>query len=363
MNLKRLHALIKKENLQIMRDPSSLLIVFVLPLLLLFLIGYAVSLDTRNITLGIISKSETSHARSLVESFRGSKYFLLTEGKDKTLLMNMLHSGAIKALLEIGDDFGKEDTYKIQLLIDASNPNVAAFIQKYSSSTISNWARQNEIITAYETKIESRYWFNPPITSRYFLIPGSIVVVMTMIGTLLTSLVVAREWDRGTMEVMMSTPASMTEIIIGKIIPYFVLAMFTLLLCFLIAYFWYEVPFRGSLWILFALGALYLFPALTTGLLISTITKNQFLAAQISLVASFLPAFLLSGFMFEIQNMPVWLQILTYAIPARYFVNSIQTLFLAGNVYEIILMSAAGIIITGIVLFILVLANSRKGLK
>ncbi|MDR1007423.1 MAG: ABC transporter permease [Campylobacteraceae bacterium] len=363
MNIRRLKALIKKENLQIIRDPSTILIVLVLPLLLLFLMGYAVSLDIRNVTLGIVSKSESAHARTLTEAFRGSKYFILTEGKDKTLFMDMLHEGKIKSVLEISDDFGKEGSYKIQFLIDASNPNVAGFINKYVSSVVSDWAKQNGITASYNTKIESRYWFNPPITSRYFLIPGSIVIIMTMIGTLLTSLVIAKEWEMGTMEVMMSTPSSMPEIIIGKIIPYFVLAMGSLVMCFLLAYFWYEIPFRGSLLILFLMGAIYLFPALTTGLLISVLTKNQFLAAQISLVASFLPAFLLSGFLFEIQNMPIVIQALTYVIPARYFVNSIQTLFLAGNVYEIFLASLTGIVIIGTILFVLVLVNSRKGLK
>ncbi|MDR1284844.1 MAG: ABC transporter permease [Campylobacteraceae bacterium] len=363
MNKKRLKALIRKESLQIMRDPSALLIVFILPLLLLFLMGYAVSLDAKNIPIGIVSKSDSSYARSLVESFRGSRYFVINESKDKEFFMDMLQNNKIKAVLEIDDKFGRENSYKIQLLVDATEPNLAGFVQKYVSNIISLWARQNAVITTTDIKIESRYWFNLPVSSVYFLIPGSIVIVMTMIGTLLTSLVVAREWERGTMEAIMATPTSMLEIIIGKIIPYFVLAMWSLLLCFLIAYFWYEVPFRGSLLILFIMGAIYLFPALTSGLLISTLTKNQFIAAQISLVASFLPAYLLSGFLFEIENMPEWLQVLTHIVPARYFVNSIQTLFLAGNIYEIFLKSIFGIIVIGVVLFLLVFIKSKKGLE
>ncbi|MDR0666114.1 MAG: ABC transporter permease [Campylobacteraceae bacterium] len=363
MNKERIKALIKKENLQITRDPSAILIVLVLPLLLLFLMGYAVSLDAKNISLGIVSKSDSSYARELIEVFRGSKYFIVTEGKDKTLFMNMIQNNKMKAVLEIDDDFGSGESYKIQLLIDATEPNLAGFIQKYVNSIISMWAQRNSIISAHDTQVESRYWFNPPISSRYFLIPGAIVVIMTMIGTLLTSLVIAREWERGTMEAIMATPTSMLEILVGKIIPYFILAMGSLLLCFLIAYFWYDMPFEGSLLILFLMGALYLFPALASGLLISVLTKSQFLAAQISLVASFLPAFLLSGFLFEIQNMPQWLQILTHVVPARYFVNSIQTLFLAGNIYSIFLISATGIIAIGTVLFLLVLVKSKKGIK
>jgi ABC-2 type transport system permease protein len=278
-------------------------------------------------------------------------------------LNDLFKNGEIKALLEINCDFGIDGDYKIQLLIDAVEPNLAGFIQKYMSSVISLWAQQEGVIQHYETKVESRYWFNLSISSRYFLIPGSIVVVMTMIGTLLTALVIAKEWEMGGMEAIMATPATMFEIILGKIIPYFVLGMGSLLLCFLIAYFWYDIPFRGSLLILFLMGALYLFPALSSGLLISTITKNQFLAAQIALVASFLPAFLLSGFLFEIENMPSWLQTLTLIIPARYFVMSIQTLFLSGNIYEIFLTSTIGIFTIGSFLFALVLMHTKKGLK
>ncbi|MDR1554435.1 MAG: ABC transporter permease [Campylobacteraceae bacterium] len=363
MDKRRIKALIQKESLQMTRDPSTLLIAFILPLLLLFLMGYAVSLDAKNISIGIISKSQSSDARTLVESFRGSTFFIVTEGKDKELFKEMMQQGSIKAFLEIDEEFGRENTYKIQLLIDSVEPNLAGFIQKYANGVISLWAKQNNILTAYETKIESRYWFNPPISSIYFLIPGSIVVVVTMIGTLLTSLVVAREWERGTMEAIMATPTSMLEIIIGKIIPYFILAMWSLLLCCFIAYFWYEVPLRGSLLMLLLMGAIYLFPALTSGLLISTLTKNQFIAAQISLVTSFLPAYLLSGFLFEIENMPNWLQVATHIVPARYFVNSIQTLFLAGNVYEIFLTSILGITAVGIILFLAVFIKLRKGLE
>jgi ABC-2 type transport system permease protein len=359
----RLKALIKKESLQMRRDPSTLLIAFILPLLLLFLMGYAVSLDVKNISIGIISKSQSGYAKTLVESFRGSKFFITVESKDKELLKNMLQNGNIKALLEIDDGFGKDNNYKMQLLIDAVEPNLAGFIQKYASGVINHWAKQNGVVTVNEIKIESRYWFNLPVSSRYFLIPGSIVVIVTMIGTLLTSLVIAREWERGTIEVMMTTPATMLEIIMGKIVPYFILAMGSVAICFLVAYFWYEIPFKGSLVILFLMSALYLFPALASGLLISTLTKNQFVAAQISLVSSFLPAFLLSGFLFEIENMPSWLQVLTHIIPARYFVNSIQTLFLAGNVYEIFLKSVIGIIAIGAVFFFAVFIKSKKGLE
>jgi len=363
MNIKRLRALIKKESLQVIRDPSTILIAFILPILLLFLMGYAVSLDAKNIPIGIISKSQSSRAQTLTDAFRSSKFFVSVEDKNKELLKDMLRDRKIRAILEIDGDFGKEGIYKFQLLIDATEPNTAGFAQRYASGVIMLWAKQEGIIGGQNTQIESRYWFNPPVLSRYSLIPGSIVIVMTMIGTLLTALVIAREWERGTMEAMMATPATMFEIIVGKIIPYFALGMGSLLLCFLMAYFWYEIPFRGSLLILFLMGALYLFPALSIGLLISTIAKNQFIAAMVSLVASFLPAFLLSGFLFEIENMPAWIQAITVVIPARYFVTSIQTLFLSGNVYELFLSSIVGIVAVGAFFFAIVLGRSKKGLE
>jgi ABC-2 type transport system permease protein len=180
--------------------------------------------------------------------------------------------------------------------------------------------------------------------------------------TILTALVIAREWERGTMEALMATPATMSEILIGKLIPYFILGMFSMLLCFIVAYFWYEIPFMGSFFILIILSSIYLFSSLSIGLLISTLAKNQFVAAQMSLIVGFLPAFILSGFLFEIGNMPQWLQYITSIIPARYFVESLQTIFLAGNIYEIFIFDAFIMILISALLFAFVLKKSKKAL-
>ncbi|MFV0481673.1 MAG: ABC transporter permease [Campylobacteraceae bacterium] len=363
MNKKRFFAIVKKETLQVLRDPSTILIAVILPLLLLFLMGYAVSLDAKNIPIGIISKSNSHYANTLISSFRGSSFFITNEGKDKELYKDMIKSGKIKAVLEIDSNFGKGDSFKMQLLVDATEPNVASFVQKFASEIIMLWAKDNSLMSQSGITIESRYWFNTPLSSQYFLLPGSIVVVMTLIGTLLTALVIAREWERGTMEALMATPATISEIVVGKVVPYFFLAMLSLILCFFVVIFWYKIPFYGSLTILFLMGALYLLPSLCFGLLISTITKNQFVAAQIALVASFLPALLLSGFLFEIENMPTWLQYVTYIVPAKYFVGSIQTIFLAGNIYEIFVKSTIGIAILGILLFIVIMKKTKKSLE
>lgn len=363
MKFRRFWALLIKESLQILRDPSAILIAVVLPLILLFLMGYAVSLDSKRIPLGIVSANQNTQARDLVAAFAGSPFFIVDSSTDKRKFLEKMQRGEIRGIIELDSRFGENRTYGIQIIADGSEPNSAGLLQKYAGGVVQQWSRDalgqgREMSIA----IESRYWFNPPVSSRYFLLPGSIAVVMTLIGILLTALVVAREWERGTMEAIMATPSSMVEIIVGKLVPYFFLGMGSMLLCFTVAYFWYAIPFQGSLWMLFVLSAVYLFPALSIGLFISTTAKNQFVAAQASLIAGFLPAFLLSGFLFEISNMPEWLQILTHIVPARYFVESLQTIFLAGDLYTIFLKDIAGMFAVGMFFFLLVLKKSRKGL-
>lgn len=363
MNRKRLFALLLKETLQIMRDPSAILIAVILPLILLFLMGYAVSLDAKNISLGIINKSNTKEAHALVSSFVGSSSFKTHMSYDKKELMQLLQENKLKGVLEVPASFGKHDDYTLQILIDATEPNTGGLIQNYASKIIRNWAIEEGIMPSAGISVVPRYWFNPPLSSRYFLLPGSISVVMTLIGILLTALVIAREWERGTMEALMATPTSMMEIILGKLIPYFILGLGSMILCFVVVYFWYDIPFKGSFGILFLLSAVYLFPSLSIGLLISTLAKNQFVAAQVSLIAGFLPAFLLSGFLFEINNMPMALQIFTYIIPARYFVESLQTIFLVGNIPSIFIKDMACMFLVGLFFFTLVVKKTKKGLE
>lgn len=364
MNFRRLRALLVKESLQILRDPSAILIAAVLPLILLFLMGYAVSLDARRIPLGVVSSGQSAQARSLVAAFVGSPFFVAQTGTDKHAFLQMLQHGGLRGIVELDARFGKGGRYMIQIVADGTEPNSAGLLQKYVAGVVKKWAAQ-ELSASRGAAIglETRYWFNAPVSSRYFLLPGSISVVMTLIGILLTALVVAREWERGTMEAMMATPSTMMEIVMGKLIPYFVLGMGSMLLCFAVAIFWYEIPFRGSFGMLFLLSAIYLFPALNIGLFISVAAKNQFVAAQVALIAGFLPAFLLSGFLFEIANMPCWLQILTHVVPARYFVESLQTVFLAGNIGAIFIKDILGMLAVGLFFFLLVLKKSKKGLE
>jgi ABC-2 type transport system permease protein len=250
----------------------------------------------------------------------------------------------------------------VQVVTDGTQPNTANFIAVYAEGIVMGWQASGAAQRASPPALVPRFWFNPEIESRRFLVPGAIAVVMTIIGTLLTALVVAREWERGTMEAIMSTPASVSEIILGKLLPYFALGLAATILSTLLAVTVFDVPLRGSWTALIALSSAFLVPALGQGLLISTVAKNQFVASQIALFSGFLPAFLLSGFVFEIDSMPAPIRALTYVIPAKYFVSSLQTVFLAGDVWERLLPDGVGLLAIGLVFFVLVRAKTRKSL-
>jgi ABC-2 type transport system permease protein len=192
-------------------------------------------------------------------------------------------------------------------------------------------------------RVEHRVWFNSELRSRNYLVPGLIAIIMTLIGALLTALVMAREWERGTMEALLVTPVTMGEVLLGKLVPYFLLGLGGMALSVAMGLWLFGVPLLGSPWLLFAIAALFLLAALGMGLLISTVAKNQFMAGMVAIIATFLPAFLLSGFIFDIASMPVVVRAITRLLPARYFVASLQTLFLAGNVWSVILPNAAAL--------------------
>ena len=365
---RRFKALFIKESYQIIRDPSAILIAFILPLILLFLMGYAISLDSKHTPIGIVVEKSSKYTLSLVDAFRMSESFKVEVGNNRMDFEEKLQRGTIRAIIVIPSTFEKDletSNTKIQILADGSEPNIAGIVQKYSSGVWSNWLEQEGFSKKSKISslnIQTRYWFNSPLLSSYFLLPGSIAIILTLIGTLLTALVVAREWERGTMEAIMSTPITIMELLLGKLLPYFVLAMISMLICVSIAIFWFEIPFRGSVLLLFLTSALYLFPALGLGLLISTLAKNQFVAAQAALIVGFLPAFLLSGFIFQISSMPTWLQYITHAIPARYLIEILQCIFLSGDIYEVILPNVFAMIIVGTIIFSIIIKITRKRL-
>ena len=367
---RRFTALLHKETIQIVRDPSSILIAFVLPLILLFLFGYGVSLDANVIRLGIVAEGSSEPSESLIAAFRASRFFKVTEAHDRRELVPLLIAGDIRGIVVIPAGFGADVEKnvllgKTQIITDGSDPNTAKFVQNYVQGVWSHWAatRQDGANNAPPFSVEARFWFNPELTSRYFLVPGSIAIVMALVGTLLTALVVAREWERGTMEAMMATPISTPELIFGKLIPYFVLGLGSMAMCTAIGVFLFGVPFRGSIFALFLISAAFLVPALGQGMLISSATKNQFVASQAALLSGFLPAFLLSGFVYEIGSMPKIIQIITYAIPARYLIPSLQTVFLAGDIWPLFLGNIAAMLAIGAVFLVLTARTTRKSLE
>lgn len=368
---RRLRALIVKELAQIARDPSTFLIAFALPLLLLFLFGYAVSLDTTRTRIAVVLLDDSAPALGLAESYRRSPYFEVTLARSLAPVRGMMVDGTARGIVVIPQGFGagvkRRAPPPVQVITDGSQPNTASFVGTYAEGVRQNWAASEGLGSGRAAAgppiaVSPRFWFNPDLRSRYFLVPGSIAIVMTMIGTLLTALVVAREWERGTMEAMMATPISMAEFIASKVIPYFLLALASMALCTAVAVFAFGVPFRGSILALLAVSAAFLMPALGLGLFISAATKNQFVASQIALLTAFLPTFLLSGFIFEIGSMPWPIRLITYAVPARYLIPSLQTVFLAGDFWGLLLPNIAIMLGFGLLFFALSFRVTRRSL-
>ena len=367
---RRLAALVRKEAAQILRDPSTFLIAFVLPLILLFLFGYAVSLDTPRTRIALVLEDSSAPALGLAQAYQNSPYFDVAMARSVASVRGMMVDGKVRAIIVIPQDFGQGVTRgrapPIQIITDGSQPNTAGFAAAYGEGVRASWAAAEGVGPAAgrvaPIAVNPRYWYNPGLRSRFFLVPGSIAIVMTMIGTLLTALVVAREWERGTMEAMMATPISMVEFVASKVIPYFLLGLASMALCSVIAVVVFGVPFRGSALALFAIAAAFLMPALGLGLFISASTKNQFVASQVALLTAFLPTFLLSGFLFEISSMPWPIQLITYAVPARYLIPSLQTVFLAGDLWALILPNILIMLGFGALFFFLTFRATRRSL-
>jgi ABC-2 type transport system permease protein len=371
MSLRRLRSLIWKEALQIVSDPSSILIAFVLPVVLLFLFGYAVSLDITRLKIGVALEERTAESESLVAALRDSKYFDVKESLDRRGLERDLVSGRIRGIVIIPINFSRKmvwenDQSPVQVIADGSEPNTANFVQNYVRSAIAVWSQRRAMETGTDMPSqigeESRVWFNSSLESKNFLVPGSIAIVLTLIGTLLTALVVAREWERGTMEALMATPVRIQELVLGKLIPYFCLGLGSMAFCTLVAVGIFRVPLRGSLLSLGLITSAFLAGSLGIGLLVSTLSRSQFVASQIALVLGFLPALQLSGFLFEISSTPLPIQGLTYLFPARYLVQALQTVFLAGDIP--VLLWTNGVVLAGFaaLFFFLTARVTRKRL-
>jgi ABC-2 type transport system permease protein len=349
--LRRLAALVRKETCQLFRDPSSIAIGVVMPLLLILLFGFALSLDVQNVPVAVVLEQPSPVATELAAGFALSPYFATRELTSMPRAQQLLLQQKIDGIVRIRPDFARQlnaGNGESQVLVYGTDANRARIIEAYAQGAIAQFAARRSAegypaVGGGSAVVQSRLWFNEANDSHYFLVPGLIVLIMTLIGAFLTTLVMAREWERGTLEALFVTPVRAGEIVLSKMIPYFVLGMLGLALCILSAKFLFAVPFRGSVLILTGVSTLYLLVALAVGLLISSITKSQFVASMTTLIITFLPALFLSGFLFDLRSMPTAVRILSYALPARYYVNLLQTLFLAGNIWPVVLPDAAAL--------------------
>lgn len=360
--LRRTRALIRKETRQLLRDFSSIAIGIVMPVTLLVLFGYGINLDVRNVPVAVLMEDDSAPARGVAAAFELSPYFSTQRVRTMNDAERMLMAGDVRAIVRIPSDFARSidlGAADVQLIINGADANTARISLGYAQGAVATWAAKEAARTGNAGAIggiavEPRLWFNEANDSSYFLVPGLIVLVMTLIGALLTALVMAREWERGTFEALFVTPVRSAEILLGKTVPYFVLGLIGLALCVVGSKLLFGVPLRGSLVILTLVSMLYLLVALGLGLVISSATKSQFVASQVTVLVTFLPAMMLSGFMYDPRSMPLAVQAITYVFPARYFVTLLQTLFLSGNNWSVILPNAA--VLAGMAAALLALA-------
>jgi len=353
----RLRGLIRKEFLQIIRDPSSIAIAFLLPVVLLLLFGYGVSLDAEHVPIALVIENANADTSGLTGAFEQSRYFNPVKYLTMAAAEEALRYHQVDAIVWLRNDFATQfrqsNGAPIQAIVNGGDANNARLISGYIQEATVGWLEKLSLAKGAAlsslVQVQPRVWFNAELRSRNFLVPGLIAVIMTLTGALLTALVMAREWERGTMEALMVTPVAVREILMGKLFPYFLLGTGGMALSVAMAVWLFNVPLRGSLWVLFAAGSLFLFAALGMGLLISIVAKNQFVAGQVAIIVTFLPAFILSGFLFDIGSMPVPIQLITHIIAARYFVEILQSVFLAGDVWPLLIPNAIALIFMAVV--------------
>jgi ABC-2 type transport system permease protein len=345
MSFTRLLAVARKEVVQIVRDIRSLFIVVIMPVTMMLLFGYGVNLDLKGMPVYVYDQEGSQQSQDLLKHLQASAYFHVVKVVDGyPAIKQALDNGHAKMGIVIPWDFSERlrrgGAVQVQALIDATDDNTAnvligytqAVVQGYSSTVQIEWMLQHgQSIQPATIGVETRTWYNEDLESRSFIIPGVLALVMSVIGAFLTSLTIAREWERGTMEQLISTPVSAMEILLGKLAPYFAIGMFDVAICAAIAIYWFHVPFRGSYLTLLVSSALFLVVVLSLGFFISVLAKNQFTACQIALLVTFLPAFLLSGFLFSIEQMPTAMQWITAVVPARYYVSVLKKIFLKGT--------------------------------
>ncbi|RRS02947.1 ABC transporter permease [Aquabacterium soli] len=343
---RRFTALLRKETRQMLRDRSNLAVGLLLPVVLILLFGYGLSFDVKNAPVAVVMEDHSPQARDMLAGLQGSPYIAPVWMTSMVEAEQRMRAGEVNAIVRVPQDFSRElglGHGRIQLVLNGVDSNTAAAVEGYVGGALATWAQQQADRAGGKpngvgsVQVVQRMWFNEANTSTWYLVPGLIALVMTLIGAFLTSLLIAREWERGTLEPLFVTPVRPLEIVLAKLVPYLAVGAIDLAMCLLAAHFLFEVPMRGSLVVIVIASMLYLAVSLLLGLFISGRTRNQFEASQMALLTSFMPAMMLSGFVFDLRNVPVVVQVISQLLPATHFMGLIKTLFLAGNHWPMIL--------------------------
>ena len=367
----RMHGLVLKEIKQIIRDPSAILIAFLMPVVLLVVNGFGINFDANHMRVAVVITAPEETVHGMMQALAASPYLDPVALPDAQTAEAAVVRGDVRGMLVVRDDFSQRLARSnrwpatAELAVNATDPNTARILEGYVSGALATWlgglSTERRLTAPGGIELQHRYWFNPELRSADAIVPGIIAMVMTMTGTLLTALIVAREWERGTMESMLASPAGMAELTFAKLGCYFMLGMGSMAMSVVMAVGLFGLPFRGGFLALTGAAALFLAFALGLGLFISTLARNQFVAAQVAFLATMLPAMMLSGMLFDIESMPRWLQVLTYAVPARYLVSILQTLFLAGDIWPVVLPNMLGLAVSaGIAVGATLLVTRRR---
>jgi len=371
MTWQRIMAMTRKEVIQIRRDPRSLMMIFAMPLIQLLIFGYAVNLDTRHLPLCVYDRENSQMSQDLLKRFQSTSYFdIVRVTGSYPEVLRALDEGTCKLAIVVPAGFSEKlrsgGSVSVQALLDASDSNTASISLGYTQNIIQGYSAQVQVTWLNKRGVHAgapvltmqpRTWFNEDLESMANIVPGVVALVMAVVGAFLTSLTVAREWERGTMEQLISTPVGRLEIQIGKLVPYFFIGIADTALCAGMAVWWFKVPFRGSWIVLFGCSMLFLVVVLSLGYYISVTARSQLGASQMAMLATFLPTFLLSGFLFPIDQMPVVVQWITRVLPSRYYVEILRNVFLKGTEIRFI---AGNLIALAVIALALITLSTRR---
>jgi ABC-2 type transport system permease protein len=369
---RRFTALLRKEVRQMLRDRSNLAVGLLLPLMLILLFGYGLSFDVQNAPIAVVLEDSSPTARDVASGLQGSRYLAPVWVTDMTQAESLMRAGKVDGIVRLPMDFSRQfasGNGRVQLLLNGVESTTAASVESYVGGAIGSWAQQQMYRAGGKpgssgtVVVVQRMWFNEAGNSTWYLVPGLLVLVLTLIGAFLTSLLIAREWERGTLESLFVTPVRPLELVLAKLTPYLAVGMINVVTCLIAARFLFEVPIRGSLWVIIVASILYLMVSLLLGLFISGVARTQFKASQIALLASFLPAMMLSGFVFDLRNVPLVIQVVGQLLPATHFMSLVKTLFLAGDNWPQIVRNCSILLLYAVVLTIATRRTLRKTLE